>query len=194
MKKLKIFIDFDEVIADTSQAICDYYNNNYYHREGFQEAIIENMMEYDFTDACPLMTRAERMFMFDNPKFFGYLKPKDNVHYALRNPYFEKILCTTASLENTRLKTKWLREYEIPIDNHIFLSHGVPKSVLKMEKDSVFVDDHHDNINTVSAGFRIPFGRRTNWNKDCSDYYTWCHDMIELDKELYKIAAYEKNT
>jgi 5'(3')-deoxyribonucleotidase len=184
MKKLKVFIDFDEVIANTSQALCHYYNNNYFEHPKWEEASIEKMFKYDFSDACPLMVN--RHGVFNEEEFFKYLYPNSymvSTLILLKND-FDFILCSTATRKNAELKLKWLtRHFKDDIMKaHIFTDGHNSKSIINME-GGVIIDDHKDNIINTNARIKIVFGRETDWNSGMTegrDYDFWAEDGKDL--------------
>ena len=80
MGKIKLFVDFDNTIVDSTKAICDMYNNHFKDKEGFILANPTKCMEWDFLDVCTLANKETLEEYFNAKEFFENL----NIFYFAR--------------------------------------------------------------------------------------------------------------
>lgn len=182
-----IILDFDETISDTSGAIARYYNELYKYKAGFVPASANKIFKWDFSDQCPLMTPEERGYLWGTDLFFNNLEPMPNVDEFIGQfgQIFNIHIVTLGTEENLVKKAKWIRDN---INNRKFIKdfigitrYGdeVGKSIINMS-DSIFIDDHTQNLISSNADYRYIFGRKTGWNNDADNLgyirlHNWKH-------------------
>lgn len=167
----KLFLDFDCTIADSVKTYCKVYNVSYRLKEGFIEADHNKVNRYDLKDQCHLVDHQENIFsdisFFENLEFMADAK---EVIERLANKY-DIVICSIGTLDNISYKSQWIKNNLPDIKNVVLLSSSVGSTGIKMDKsivdmkDSVFIDDHADNLFSSNAEFRICFGKEYEWNK-----------------------------
>jgi len=164
--KKKLFLDFDSTIVDSIKSYCNYYNKVYQFDQGFKIAIAENVNQWDLRDECPLVDNPE--FIFSNGYFFENLEFMPNAYEVLErlSLQYELIICSIGTYDNISLKSLWIQRNLPFIKNSILIVNDgckMDKSVINMS-DSIFLDDHANNLFTSNAEFKILFGKEYPWN------------------------------
>lgn len=143
---------------------------------------------YDLKDQCHLVDHQENIFsseeFFKNLEFMPEAK---EVLEKLSNKY-ELIICTIGTLDNLSYKAQWIKNNLPFIKNVMLLSSAVGASGIKMDKsianmkDSIFIDDHVDNLLSSNAELKICFGKKYLWNEN------WvgerCYNWSEVENLL----------
>lgn len=168
----KIFIDFDCTIADSIKTYCNVYNLSYKEQEGFKEADHNKVDAYDLKDQCHLVDHQESIF--SNEEFFKHLEFMTDATDVLEklSTQYELIICSIGTLDNISYKAKWIKNNLSFIKSVILLTGTMGSSGLKMDKstvdmkDSIFIDDHADNLLSTNAELKICFGKEYAWNKN----------------------------
>lgn len=168
---MKIFVDVDGVVIDTTGALADYYNEHYHSEEDFTEADGDKIEVWDAHDQLPLMN-GEIEHIFESDYFWDNVRIKPNAQLVLEylstkhDVYFVSI----GSSINIGKKTKFLRKHFPFVHNHIMLAMNgdmsMDKSVVNME-GGMIIDDHMSNLNSSNARFKVLFkdlGEK-EWNK-----------------------------
>ena len=165
----KIFLDIDEVIFHSCQAMIDILNERY--GGNFDGS---DVTSWNFQCCYPNMTSEEIEDTFNDPKFFDIVKPIDGA-LEFMDRYRDKIiLVTKASVENYALKRKWFddRGFNIPM---IALPLNVSKSLVNMnsiDEYSLFIDDNMQNLIDSNSDFKVQFREyqsnndKREWVKD----------------------------
>ncbi|WP_051542023.1 5' nucleotidase, NT5C type [Clostridium lundense] len=184
----KIFIDFDCTIADSVKTYCNVYNSFYKERDGFKQADHNKVNRYDLKDQCHLIDHQETIFsneeFFKRLEFMPYAK---EVIERLENKY-ELVICSIGTLDNISFKAKWIKNNLPFIDNVILISNVVETTGIKTDKssinmkDSIFIDDHVENLLSSNADFKICFGKEYDWNKNWTGQR--CFNWKEVEKLL----------
>jgi len=169
MKK-DLYIDFDSTIVNSDKAITKIYNNKYKDYEGFELAIWQDHKNWAYKEICPLVHIHEEhpseviKDYFSSNEFFEYLEFYENAKDVIKelvNKY-NVIICTSAFPMNAARKVLWIEEHIPEIDEIIVLinksSHGYGKArVPMMEEDSIFIDDHPQNLYSTKASSKYLF-------------------------------------
>jgi 5'(3')-deoxyribonucleotidase len=169
----KLFLDFDEVVGNTTSAIADYYNSNFTHKKEFISAVGTKMLSWGFEDQCPLMEKEDKMKMWGDKSFFDKLEPMQGAeeYIGLLSEHFPIYIVTIGILSNIEQKTLWFDTHpEIAkyISSYIFIADKTlktDKSVINMA-GGIFLDDNTKNLESSNAPYRYAFGRKTGWNND----------------------------
>lgn len=184
----KLFIDFDSTIADSIKAYCSVYNSTYNEHPEFREADYNKVNRYDLKDECHLVDHQERIF--SNKVLFEHLEfmlGAEEVLLKLAEKY-QLIICSLGTLENLTWKAQWIKNNMPFIKDVILISSAVSPSGIKTDKsvvnmkESIFIDDHAENLVTSNAEIKICFGKEYEWNK----YWTGnrCFTWQEVEKLL----------
>lgn len=172
MSKQKIFLDFDNVIVNSTLKFCSCYNRIYRYHQNFVPAQWQEVNQWNFNDECPLVTDVEEIFR--STMFFDHLPfINDNTYEVLKelNEKYHIIIASIGTYGNISLKSQWVGEYLPFIKDSIFLVNNgskMNKSLINM-KDSIFIDDVVSNLNSSNAKYKIVFGDVHSWNEDWND-------------------------
>lgn len=148
-----ILVDVDDTIANTRQAILDYYRLE----TGDYSTSIKDAKGYWYTDGmCPKFTAERCAEAFNDPKLFKLLKPlegaKEGIAYLQQKGY-EVRICTLHNAMGIALKDKWL-DYNFPTltTRHYSTMLGGNKDVFCAYS---IIDDNIKNISTSSCDVPI---------------------------------------
>lgn len=167
----KLFLDFDGTIADSIKTYCNVYNALYTQKSGFKEADYNKVNRYDLKDECHLVNHQEEIF--SNEEFFKHLELMPDAKEVIERlaSKYEIIICSLGTLDNISYKSRWIKD-NLPFIQHVILISNVvgaggiktDKSTINM-KDSIFIDDHADNLFSTNAKHKICFGKEYSWNE-----------------------------
>jgi 5'(3')-deoxyribonucleotidase len=184
----KLFLDFDCTIVDSVKTYCNVYNSSYKEKEGFKEADHNKVNRYDLKDQCHLVDHQETIF--SNEEFFKRLEIMSYATEVIERlgSKYELAICTIGTLDNISYKAQWIKNNLPFIKNVILISSDVGTNGIKMDKscvnmkDSIFIDDHAENLLSSNAELKICFGKEYQWNE------SWmgerCFDWKEVEKLL----------
>jgi hypothetical protein len=185
--KIKLILDYDNTIVNSTKAFCESYNHLYKNELGFVPANWIESKEYNFIDVCPLLNGDVKKVraIFESNVFFKFVQFMDDETFKslqILNDIYDIYICTIGTRKNIYLKHKWLMK-NLPFLNHlVFISNSdlhMDKSIINME-DSIFIDDHSGNLDSSNASIKISFGKRYAYNNMWSSNIceTW-HDVIK---------------
>lgn len=185
MSKPKLYIDFDNTLVNSSEAICELYNRYYNHFSNFTPARWWEVNKYNFTDECPLMTSSELDELFDSEEFFNVVEfmPHASITTLELSFKYDIYIVTMGTPKNLELKQKWINKHMGYIRGFIGIddSQFVDKSCVDLS-DGIHIDDVSKMLWTSNARRRICFGDVCEWNKD------WvrerCYNWVEVYREL----------
>lgn len=185
MNKPKLYIDFDNTLVNTTEAICKLYNEKYKNYKEFKPARWWEVKRYDFLDECPLMSYDELMKLFESKEFFEiveFMPYASSVTLELAEKYDINIV-TIGRINNIKLKEKWIKSHMGYVKNIIGINsmEFTDKSTIDMS-DGIHIDDVSKMLHTSNAMRRICFGDVEPWNADWS--LLRCFNWIEVYKEL----------
>lgn len=174
MKRLRIILDCDGVLADTVKKVLLLYNNEY--GLNFKR---EDIVTWDM---CKIQKPGTNLTKYFTQKgFFRNLEPmKDAQKYAkaLKEDGHELFVATASPLEGLEDKLIWLREnYEfIPQQNIIFAER---KDLLSAD---IILDDGLHNLVNSQCRFKVVFDQP--WNREDNNFlrvYNW--------EEFYRLVC-----
>lgn len=184
----KLFLDFDCTIVDAIKTYCNVYNMHYKQLEGFKEADYTKVNRYDLKDQCHLVDHQENIFStqeyFNHLEFMPYAR---EVIERLGSKY-ELIICSIGTLDNISYKAQWIKNNLPFIKNVILISSAVGASGIKTDKsvvnmkDSIFIDDHSENLFSSNAELKVCFGKEYVWNNSWTGQR--CFHWKEVEKLL----------
>lgn len=185
---MKIFIDFDCTIVDSVKTYCNVYNSSYKEHEGFKKADHSRVNRYDLMDQCQLVDHQETIFSHE--EFFKHLEFMPHAEEVINKlgSKYELVICSIGTLDNISLKAKWIKNNLSFIKNVILISSAVATNGIKMDKSSVnmnnsiFIDDHVENLLSSNAEFKICFGKEYEWNRSWTGRR--CFNWKEVEKLL----------
>lgn len=184
----KLFLDFDCTIVDSVKTYCNVYNMLYKQQDDFKEADHNKVNRYDLKDQCHLVDHQETIF--SNREFFSHLEFMPYAREVIERlgSKYELVICSIGTLDNISYKAQWIKSNLSFIKNVILISSAVGSKGMKMDKsianmkDSIFIDDHVENLLSSNAELKICFGKEYEWNKSWMGQR--CFNWKEVEKLL----------
>lgn len=173
MSKIKLYLDFDNTLTNSTKSFCKTYNLFYNFIPNFVLANYEKVDAWNFRDQCTLIKTDEEVEkIFGMQTFFANLEfMNKNTKEILQelNEKYHIILCSVGSYQNISLKSDWIQRNLSFIKDSIFIVNGgnykdsFNKSIIDMS-NSIIVDDVEDNLYSSNAKYKINFGDIHSWN------------------------------
>ena len=192
---MKLFIDFDNTIANSSEVIVDMLNEHFDKNENF-----EKLRKYDFSDLFPECSYWDIEKFFNSDEMFERLKIFPNMIETVDafKDFFDEIsIVTIGTKDNLENKKRFLKENNLELTFYGIENNGrSDKSSVDMHND-VFIDDHIGCLHSSNAKIKILMKNVENgeWNKvePNDDIYVvnnWYEvysifDFIKKNKELF---------
>lgn len=192
---MKLFIDFDNTIANSSEVIVDMLNEHFGKSENF-----EKLRKYDFSDLFPECSYWDIEKFFNSDEMFERLKIFPNMIEtvdAFRDFFDEISIVTIGTKDNLENKKRFLKENNLELTFYGIENNGrSDKSSVDMH-NGVFIDDHIGCLHSSNAKIKMLMKNVENgeWNKvePNDDIYVvnnWYEvysifDFIKKNKELY---------
>lgn len=192
---MKLFIDFDNTIANSSEVIVDMLNEHFDKNENF-----EKLRKYDFSDLFPECSYWDIEKFFNSDEMFERLKIFPNMIETVDafKDFFDEIsIVTIGTKYNLENKKRFLKENNLELTFYGIENNGrSDKSSVDMH-NGVFIDDHIGCLHSSNAKIKILMKNVENgeWNKvePNDDIYVvnnWYEvysifDFIKKNKELY---------
>ena len=193
---MRVFIDFDNTIVDTTKAFVKWYNYVY-----SKDVRCEDIVEYDFTPQINL-PQDEILKAFSNPMLYKFMVTYEGVYdklYRLKHLLgCELILVTNCSTESTIRKIEWLEQHK-PLSNlfssKIFVcsNNSYGKSSINMD-GCVLIDDHKENHKQSNATYKFAYKKypNCNWYPKEEDGVLVTNDWETLVNEIKLICQNNK--
>lgn len=192
---MKLFIDFDNTIANSSEVIVDMLNEHFGKNENF-----EKLRKYDFSDLFPECSYWDIEKFFNSDEMFERLKIFPNMIETVDafKDFFDEIsIVTIGTKDNLENKKRFLKENNLELTFYGIENNGrSDKSSVDMH-NGVFIDDHIGCLHSSNAKIKILMKNVENgeWNKvePNDDIYVvnnwyevyYIFDFIKKNKELY---------
>lgn len=192
---MKLFIDFDNTIANSSEVIVDMLNEHFGKNENF-----EKLRKYDFSNLFPECSYWDIEKFFNSDEMFERLKILPNMIETVDafKDFFDEIsIVTIGTKDNLENKKRFLKENNLELTFYGIENNGrSDKSSVDMH-NGVFIDDHIGCLHSSNAKIKILMKNVENgeWNKvePNDDIYVvnnWYEvysifDFIKKNKELY---------
>lgn len=192
---MRLFIDFDNTIANSSEVIVDMLNEHFDKNENF-----EKLRKYDFSDLFPECSYWDIEKFFNSDEMFERLKIFPNMIETVDafKDFFDEIsIVTIGTKDNLENKKRFLKENNLELTFYGIENNGrSDKSSVDMH-NGVFIDDHIGCLHSSNAKIKILMKNVENgeWNKvePNDDIYVvnnWYEvysifDFIKKNKELY---------
>lgn len=163
---MKLYLDFDNVIANSSEIIVDLLNENYHTNKKYID-----LKKYDFSDLFPVCTYRDIENYFNSEELFKRIKLYDGLIDCLdeiKDSLDSIEIVTIGEKKNIEYKKEWVSNNL----NHIATLHPIinngnnDKSSIDMS-DGIFIDDHIDCLRSSNAKVKILFKNENDgeWNK-----------------------------
>lgn len=175
--KRKLFLDFDNTIVNTTQAIVSLYNEDFQYYKDFNPVNWRTVDTYNFEE-CTLASKEYIDMYFNQSRFFWYLNfMSQKVQIGLSDvqsyldilkELFNVTIVSLGYSPNLKGKIKWLENKNLDKE-HGFNFTGVnmkeyhDKSHIDMS-GGILVDDNARMLETSNASTKICFGDVHSWN------------------------------
>lgn len=186
--KLKIYIDFDGVIANTIETIVSLYNEDFRYYKNFKKIEWFNVKTWDFSE-CNCASAEYINTYFNQPRFFKNIHLMDYVCFSLHLLNQEKYDITIVSSgysPNLKAKEECIKKL-FPFCKFIGvnLKYYKDKSHIDMS-DGIFIDDSENNLITSNAKYKVCFGEIYPWNENWNGirYKNWVDTVHYIIKEI----------
>ena len=162
-----IYLDFDNTIVNTTEAICTLYNEDFCYYKKFKPVSWYDIETWCFKE-CSCATKEYINTYFNQPRFFEKVQ---FIYYAketiekLAQEYNIKIV-SMGYKPNLRLKKEWIKKNLPGID---FIGVNLKKHKDKCHIDmsnGVLIDDNVNMLITSNAQGKICFGETYKWNEE----------------------------
>lgn len=192
---MKLFIDFDNTIANSSEVIVDMLNEHFDKNENF-----EKLRKYDFSDLFPECSYWDIEKFFNSDEMFERLKIFPNMIETVDafKDFFDEIsIVTIGTKDNLENKKRFLKENNLELTFYGIENNGRSDKGSVDMHNGVFIDDHIGCLHSSNAKIKILMKNVENgeWNKvePNDDIYVvnnWYEvysifDFIKKNKELY---------
>lgn len=183
MKK-KLWLDFDNTIADTAIAFLKTYNVI------FENTGKEDTLYWNFDDANVVKEYIPQVF--ESGLFFQNLKPYPNAIETIKElaQMTDTIICTIGTWKNIKAKITWLEWYKLEKYVGILPVVKPPHQTIVMNKsiiqDGIHIDDHPNCLKTGNAEDKVLF----SWQDKPYDWqqgYIPQYKMTAWDDEGYEL-------
>lgn len=188
---MRILIDFDNTITDTSRAYFDYYQEQ---TKDYSTEYLEDKVSWNMANLCPLWSRQEQADnVYIQEGFFKHLKLYPNVIEILNKlksegHYLHIVSCHDS--RGKRYKINWIKENLPMIDKITIIP--IDSGIQKFDKSNVYgtilIDDKVDALESSKCKYKVLYGLYP-WNEDCKKYrriFNW----IELYEYIKRIEEY----
>lgn len=181
MNKLNLFIDFDEVLADSIRSILLILNPRY--GTDFKP---DDCTRWDFKDLFPDITSDEVEKCFESDEFWGTLRFKTAGQNVLDfldklKSYYNIVIVSKGTETNLKKKKQWLID-NMPIP-YSFIPIGLDGSKGDIDMaGGVHIDDNQYYLNESNATYKILFHNatcETDWNNKWGGY--WFRSFYNYD-------------
>lgn len=169
----KLYVDFDNTIADTSAAFLETYSS-LYGEVGKRETLF-----WDFRDCNVDPTKI--MPIFSSELFFHNLKPYDGAVEALLklSEITEVNIVTIGTYANISEKLKIMEKWGLSKSVGMIPIVKPNNKKVYMNKEiipnGIIIDDHPDNLDSSNAEYRLLFSHKGlpyDWQKGRRPYMT----------------------
>ena len=193
---MKLFLDFDEVLADSIQAVLHVLNKKYNKNIQFNE-----VKTWNFTDVFPETNSEEISQAFDTDEFWDVVKLKNGakefMDYVLSNPWIESVkIVSVGRKNNLNKKDKFIKSIwgnKVEFIKVYSQSCERDKSHINMS-NGIFIDDNEKNLFTSNAEIKILFKNieNTEWNSKWDGDYVGNFNDLEFYVRLLSFMYYDR--
>lgn len=207
-KQLKVYVDVDNTIIKSSNAMARWYNKRYKNHPDFKKANGRNVYYFNATNEMPLLKMKDIEELFSCKSFWEEIEIYENCIETLKKltdtGKYIFTFCSIGTSKNIANKTLFLEDKFPFVKQHEMLVKNFGAETRmgkdKFVQDGLLIDDHQENLNG-SAMYEILFMGEgiKNWNKDWSDNFNkkgktivkgicsnW-KDMYYMIEEIYNL-------
>lgn len=186
MHKRQLFLDFDGVIVNTVETICNLYNQDFKYFENFKMVNWENVISYTFRE-CNCANSDYICEYFNQPRFFSQVKFMPLAEQIIREAsnYYDITIVSMGEHPNLEGKKIWIARHLPAVDFiGVDLNKYSDKSHIDM-RGATFIDDCAGYLNTSNADTKYCFGKVAEWNRTWTGerLKNWIEVGIKLEKQ-----------
>lgn len=190
MSKPTLFIDMDNVLFDTVDAIKYMYDEDFRLYSDYHEVFLNQLTSYDFSE-LNLLTKKQLTQYFNSGRFFDVVNCIDGAELSLCTLNgFNKIPIVFVSIgtpENLKGKKLWINQYNENYQTDIKFIGISDKDKSQVDMSGgILIDDLIQNLESSNADMKICFGDY-GWNKD------WDGIRVTNWSQLRKLVFEEVN-
>lgn len=189
MNRPKLFVDFDNTIAESTKCVCSMLNNIYHKNVDAQD-----ITRYDFRDRFPKTNAEEVEKLFASQEFFESLKFYPNCARALYELSYniDIVIVSIGNKTNINRKKIWIADNLPFVSDFIGLILSEDKSNLSDKScvdmsDGIVIDDHIECLRSTNARTKILFFShpKGEWQKiHLSDNVRVSDDWLAIKKYI----------
>lgn len=141
---MKLYLDFDNTIVNTTKRICEMYNEDFKNHHKFIPSKWYLVNKYDFSDQCPLMNKETLMKYFDEERFFSELEYMENAFEIINklSKYFDIYIISLGNTENLKIKEVYIHNNLPCIKEFIGCNFNNVKDKKHIDlSDGILIDD-----------------------------------------------------
>ena len=188
--KLRIALDFDNVIANTSQRVLDLYNFYYNKTVRF-----EDLTEYDLHKTLNISPEQVWQLFIEAWKDLDKLKPIDRIQtMTLINHYSNVHDLTIVSACGRPIIQKWLSHHKLR-ETKIKIVYSNPGDPKLLDDYDILIDDNPEHIQSMLDLNRYGFLFNRPWNERARFTYnrdTLYYRTIDAKDVMNKIDMIER--
>lgn len=182
--KIKVFIDVDDTLLQSSEAVIDVLNQKYNTGK-----TVQDVRDWGFKSIKSDLTSEEVGEIFGSSMFWDCVKPIANCLETLQkfSDHLDITIVTVGSAENLKYKAEWLEEF-LPQATLLGIPCTEEHSNGKFSKDvtdmkgGIQIDDRMDALHT-NASLKILIKNGRNWK--------WGNPDINMDN-LYIVNYWDE--
>lgn len=170
---MNLYIDFDNVITNSSEIIVELLNEKYHCNKNFND-----LTEYNFSDLFPMLDYWDIEKLFKSEELFKRVKIIDgfNDFMKLNSEKFEKLFVVTiGTKENLEMKRKFLTDNKLGFIELIGIeNHGNNNKSLVDMSDGILIDDNSECLRSSNAMIKVLFQPYKRWKwaqKEANDNF-----------------------
>ena len=185
---MKIYIDFDDTIAQSLPVVVNIVNKRY-----GRNANVQDIGRWNFSDVYPDISAHNIVKIFGEDEFFKHLKPKKDAVRVLHKFCKRNELIVVSKVDTKALwnKNGWLDKTlrNVGIDiRFIGIPLGKSKGLIDMS-DGIMIDDNVTFLNETNAKYKILFDNDTKFHRS----QEWDGLRVDNWKDLKKNICHHLN-
>lgn len=164
-----VYVDFDNVLVNTTKCIVDLYNEDFRYYRNFRPVNWWEVDTWNFKECRCADTNYINTY-FNQPRFFEKLEVMSWAEMVIEELMqdYKVYIVTMGYSPNLCQKREWLTR-NFPYVKMIGVDMGKYKNKSNIDmSDGILIDDCSTNLLTSNARQNMCFGELSSWNKDWS--------------------------
>ncbi len=195
MKKIKLFVDFDNTMVNSNKAVVNILNKRYGVNKDYRDCY-----KYSYKDLFPQLKEKEVLDIYESDEFYSQLEFVEDSYEILsfvRNS-FDICVVSLGTELNLIKKREFILEKNSDLEIkkvHTNTNNNLDKNFIDMS-ESILIDDNSECLRNSNAKIKILFrnNKDTEWNKvyPNEEFYivnSWeeISDILEFYERVGKI-------